>query len=248
MLQQIKKFIIVGLSATILMGAQAQAVTPSPQMIEQFKQLPKAEQQRLARQYGIDPNMLSGNQAQSQPIVNPDIVGNREVNAANSADKKANAELDFTEDTSKLKLRRFGYEMFAGEPSTFAPVSDVPVPGEYLVGPGDNIKVQLYGKENKEYDLVISRDGVIQFPELGPIPVMGLSFSELRDSLSQRIKQQMIGIESNITMGNCAQFVFLSRVMPINLALIQFQAYQLSPKRCLLLVVLTKLAHCVISN
>lgn len=115
MLQQIKKFIIVGLSATILMGAQAQAVTPSPQMIEQFKQLPKAEQQRLARQYGIDPNMLSGNQAQSQPIVNPDIVGNREVNAANSADKKANAELDFTEDTSKLKLRRFGYEMFAGE-------------------------------------------------------------------------------------------------------------------------------------
>lgn len=201
MLQQIKKFIIVGLSATILMGAQAQAVTPSPQMIEQFKQLPKAEQQRLARQYGIDPNMLSGNQAQSQPIVNPDIVGNREVNAANSADKKANAELDFTEDTSKLKLRRFGYEMFAGEPSTFAPVSDVPVPGEYLVGPGDNIKVQLYGKENKEYDLVISRDGVIQFPELGPIPVMGLSFSELRDSLSQRIKQQMIGIESNITMG-----------------------------------------------
>lgn len=209
MLQQIKKFIIVGLSATILMGAQAQAVTPSPQMIEQFKQLPKAEQQRLARQYGIDPNMLSGNQAQSQQLANPEVVTSREINGnsnfnnnANSNDaQKAKAELKFTEDSSKLELRRFGYEMFAGEPSTFAPVSDVPVPGEYLVGPGDNIKVQLYGKENKEYDLVISRDGVIQFPELGPIPVMGLSFSELRDSLSQRIKQQMIGIESNITMG-----------------------------------------------
>ena len=209
MLQQIKKFIIVGLSATILMGAQAQAVTPSPQMIEQFKQLPKAEQQRLARQYGIDPNMLSGNQAQSQQLANPEVVTSRDINGnnnfnnnANSNDaQKAKAELKFTEDSSKLELRRFGYEMFAGEPSTFAPVSDVPVPGEYLVGPGDNIKVQLYGKENKEYDLVISRDGVIQFPELGPIPVMGLSFSELRDSLSQRIKQQMIGIESNITMG-----------------------------------------------
>ena len=203
MLQQIKKFIIVGLSATVLMGTQAQALTPSPQMIEQFKQLPKAEQQRLARQYGIDPNMLSGSQSQPQ-IANPQVVSEREmqperINTAN--DKKEKAELDFSVDSSNLKLRRFGYEMFAGEPSTFAPVSDVPVPGEYLVGPGDNIKVQLYGKENKEYDLVINREGVIQFPELGPIPVNGLTFSELRETLSQRIQQQMIGIESNITMG-----------------------------------------------
>ncbi|MGL5360750.1 MAG: SLBB domain-containing protein, partial [Shewanella sp.] len=216
MLQQVKKYIkaapraviFAGLSAAILMGAQAQAVTPSPQMIEQFKQLPKAEQQRLARQYGIDPNMLSGSQSQSQPLDNPQVVGSRDVNGngglKNSEerdDKKAKAELDFTEESSKLKLRRFGYDMFAGEPSTFAPVSDVPVPGEYLVGPGDSIKVQLYGKENKAFDLVINREGVIQFPELGPISVMGLTFSELRDSLSQRIAQQMIGIESNITMG-----------------------------------------------
>ncbi|MGL5392174.1 MAG: SLBB domain-containing protein, partial [Shewanella sp.] len=219
MLQQVKKYIkaapraviFAGLSAAILMGAQAQAVTPSPQMIEQFKQLPKAEQQRLARQYGIDPNMLSGSQSQSQPLDNPQVVGSRDVNgngglknSKNSEerdDKKAKAELDFTEESSKLKLRRFGYDMFAGEPSTFAPVSDVPVPGEYLVGPGDSIKVQLYGKENKAFDLVINREGVIQFPELGPISVMGLTFSELRDSLSQRIAQQMIGIESNITMG-----------------------------------------------
>ncbi|PIW59842.1 SLBB domain-containing protein [Shewanella sp. CG12_big_fil_rev_8_21_14_0_65_47_15] len=209
MLQQVKKYIkavpraviLVGMSATILMGAQAQAVTPSPQMIEQFKQLPKAEQQRLARQYGIDPSIISGSQTQQQ-IVNPQVVTARDVApVTTTAEQKEKADLDFSVDSSSLKLRRFGYEMFAGEPSTFAPVSDVPVPGEYLVGPGDNIKVQLYGKENKEYDLVINREGVIQFPDLGPIPVMGLSFSELRDTLSQRIQQQMIGIESNITMG-----------------------------------------------
>lgn len=205
MLLQIKKFIIVGLSAAILMftQVQAQALTPSPQMIEQFKQLPKSEQQRLAKQYGIDLNLLSGSQTQSQ-ILNPQVISPREVRSEllNSTDeKRERAELDFSIDSSNLTLQRFGYEMFAGEPSTFAPVSDVPVPGEYLVGPGDNIKVQLYGKENKEYDLVINREGVIQFPELGPIPVSGLTFSGLRETLSQRIKQQMIGIESNITMG-----------------------------------------------
>lgn len=205
MLQQVKKFIIIGLSATILMGVQAQAVTPSPQMIEQFKQLPKAEQQRLAKQYGIDPNMISGKQTQQQ-VENPQVVTSRDMESMNTTadrdrEQREKEELDFSSNSSNLKLRRFGYEMFSGEPSTFAPVSDVPVPGEYLVGPGDNIKVQLYGKENKEYDLVINREGVIQFPELGPISVMGLNFSELRDTLSQRIQQQMIGIESNITMG-----------------------------------------------
>ncbi|MCH1931731.1 SLBB domain-containing protein [Shewanella sp. A25] len=201
MLQQFKKFILVGLYSTLLIGAPAKAVTPSPQMIEQFKQLPKSEQQRIARQYGIDPAMISGQQTQTQ-VDNPQVVNARDVDTAVSqAQRQEKAALDFSTDTDNLTLRRFGYEMFAGEPSTFAPVSDVPVPGEYLVGPGDNIKVQLYGKENKEYDLVINRDGVIQFPELGPIPVMGLSFSELRETLSQRIAQQMIGIESNITMG-----------------------------------------------
>lgn len=208
MLQQVKKIIIAGVSAAILMGAQAHAVTPSPQMIEQFKQLPKSEQQRLAKQYGIDPSMLSGTQAQPT-VTNPQVVSSRDINsssdtadtASDKDNKKSKAELDFSEDSNALKLKRFGYEMFAGEPSTFAPVSDVPVPSEYLVGPGDSIKVQLYGKENKEFDLTINREGVIQFPELGPISVVGLNFAELRDVLSQRVKEQMIGIESNITMG-----------------------------------------------
>ncbi|EDQ01581.1 SLBB domain-containing protein, partial [Shewanella benthica] len=117
----------------------------------------------------------------------------------NGEDKKAR--LDFNEDNAKTELKRFGYDLFRGEPTTFAPVSDIPIPSEYMVGPGDNIKVQLYGKENKQYDLVINREGVIQFPQLGPINVAGLNFAELKKQLTTRIKHQMIGIESNITMG-----------------------------------------------
>ncbi|PJC02366.1 MAG: hypothetical protein CO071_03500, partial [Gallionellales bacterium CG_4_9_14_0_8_um_filter_59_50] len=46
-------------------------------------------------------------------------------------------------------LRQYGYDLFASEPSSFAPVTDVPVPPEYVLGPGDEIKVQLFGKDNK---------------------------------------------------------------------------------------------------
>lgn len=54
------KILIAGVSALVLLSSQVQAITPSPQMIEQFMTLPKAEQERLAQQYGIDPSMLSG--------------------------------------------------------------------------------------------------------------------------------------------------------------------------------------------
>ncbi|PKG57311.1 SLBB domain-containing protein [Shewanella sp. GutDb-MelDb] len=205
MLHKTKKIIIAGASALLLLSGQVQAAMPSPQMIEQFKTLPASEQQRLAKQYGISPSMLGGSAATQQQLESPQLVnprgdgrskGNR---AADEEDK--NKELTFEDEAAKNELKRFGYDLFAGEPTTFAPVSDVPVPSEYLVGPGDNIKVQLYGKDNKEYDLVINREGVIQFPELGPITVTGLNFSQLRKTLSQRIKKQMIGIQSNITMG-----------------------------------------------
>ena len=42
-------------------------------------------------------------------------------------------------------LKPFGYDLFSGVPSTFAPATDVPVPAEYVVGPGDKIQVQLIG-------------------------------------------------------------------------------------------------------
>ncbi|BDM65200.1 sugar transporter [Shewanella sp. NFH-SH190041] len=207
MLHKTKKLFITGLCVLATLTGYAQAFTPSPQMIEQFKQLPHAEQERIARQYGIDLNMLGDNASTSQKLESPQVVTPR-VDELKDNDKKVSVELNSTsalkhakDSDDKKPLRRFGIELFAGSPTTFAPVSDVPVPSEYIVGPGDNIKIQLYGKENENYTLLVGRDGSIQFPELGPIPVAGMSFSELRTSLSKQISHQMLGVDSNITMG-----------------------------------------------
>jgi polysaccharide export outer membrane protein len=200
-LHKTKNVLLAGLSAFIILTTQAHAVTPTPQMIEQFKQLPKSEQERVARQYGLDPSMLSGSANSSVSVTNPTVVEPRQNHSSQQPESEKKNEYDFKQDSDKNELKRFGYEMFAGEPTTFAPVTDVPVPSDYMVGPGDVIKVQLYGKESNEYSLTINRDGTVQIPDLGPVSVAGLSFSDLRQVLSKRIKQQMIGIESNITMG-----------------------------------------------
>ena len=73
-------------------------------------------------------------------------------------------------------LKPFGYDLFEGEPITFAPVSDIQVPVDYIVGPGDTLVIQLYGNEPQTYELTVERDGRINFPKLGPIMVSGMTF------------------------------------------------------------------------
>ena len=81
--------------------------------------------------------------------------------------------------TGVAGLKPFGYDLFKDAPSTFAPVTDVPVPSDYIVGPGDQLNVQLFGSQNRNLRLVVGRDGRISFPELGPINVGGRTFERV---------------------------------------------------------------------
>ena len=99
-------------------------------------------------------------------------------------------------------LRPFGYELFSGIPTTFAPVTDIPVPSEYVVGPGDRLEVQLIGNTRARHSLVVNRDGRIMFPELGPITVAGLRFEEARERIETRVSEQMIGTQATVSIGD----------------------------------------------
>ncbi len=98
-------------------------------------------------------------------------------------------------------LTPFGYELFAKAPRTLAPATDIPVPGDYVIGPGDVVMVQLFGKESAEYELTVTRDGNILFPGIGPIPVTGLKFSQLESRLQERVQRQLIGMKAAVTLG-----------------------------------------------
>jgi polysaccharide biosynthesis/export protein len=98
-------------------------------------------------------------------------------------------------------LKHFGYDLFKDSASTFAPFTDVPVPADYIVGPGDNLNVQLFGSQNRNLRLVVGRDGRISFPELGPISVGGQTFDRVAENLEQRVAKQMIGVRASVTMG-----------------------------------------------
>jgi protein involved in polysaccharide export with SLBB domain len=98
-------------------------------------------------------------------------------------------------------LEPFGYDLFDDVPSTFAPATDIPVPVDYVIGPGDTVNVQLFGNQNEQHFLTVTREGVINFPEIGPLIVSGLTFTDLRNTINERVTEQMIGVRASTTLG-----------------------------------------------
>jgi protein involved in polysaccharide export with SLBB domain len=100
-------------------------------------------------------------------------------------------------------LKPFGYDIFGKKPpSTFAPDTNVPVPSDYTIGPGDELDIQLYGNQNRTLKLIVGRDGTINIPEIGPINVQGQHFLSVKSSLEARVEGQLIGTRASVSMGD----------------------------------------------
>ncbi|AEE22074.1 SLBB domain-containing protein [Paraglaciecola chathamensis] len=193
-------FQIIALLAFMFV-APVNAVTPSAQQIEQFKSMPKAQQEALARQMGIDLSDLNLSGGSNSSVeVQPESQVNRYVDdneiAARLAEQSANK-------NKTKELKPFGYDLFDSSTATasFAPPTNLPVPADYILGPGDTIRVQLFGKVSEQHSLQVNNEGVIEVPDLGPMNAAGLSYNEFKQQLTQRYSEQVIGVTPNISMG-----------------------------------------------
>lgn len=197
----LKQKLILALALLPAMAVYAQSITPA--QIEQFKSLPKAQQEALAQQYGVDLSQLTGSSGQSRPeqpeqeVVKP--LQESEAKKREAEQKQAQRDEAFAEKNNGLEP--FGYDLFAGSPTTFAPVTEIPVPAEYTMGPGDVLSVQLWGNQNQQLELPVSRDGTIDFPERGPVSVAGLTFQQARDHIIQLVSEQYIGVKAAVSLG-----------------------------------------------
>ena len=192
------------LLATILaLPALATAQSISPSQIEQFKNMPRSQQEALAGQYGVDLDSITGsNSTQNQRPQNINVVEPVRTTPDEEQQKaQEEAEKDQEQDRRNGGLKPYGYDLFAGSPTTFAPVTEIPIPNNYTLGPGDVLRVQLWGKENQQLELPISRDGTISFPQSGPQVVAGLSFDEARQQIKKRVSEQYIGVQASVTLG-----------------------------------------------
>ena len=90
-------------------------------------------------------------------------------------------------DSTGTQLPIFGASLFTNVPSTFAPVENIPVSPDYVIGPGDELRIQIYGQVNRQGSFTVDRTGNIAFPEVGTLHVAGVRY----DQLSAFIKGQL---------------------------------------------------------
>ncbi|MBA6233473.1 MULTISPECIES: SLBB domain-containing protein [unclassified Colwellia] len=201
MMNIIRYVIAASLLFTLSFNLYAQQV--SAQQIEQFKKLPKSQQQVLAKSMGVNLSaieaQLAGKNTQQGPVNTPIIP--RALNGDNTINQNED-ESDEQKNADNLfkKLPRFGLDVFANAPSTFSPVMDIAIPEGYILGTGDSVSVQVFGKENREMNLTVSREGELVFPTFGPIKVAGLTFSELKKFVVNKVKQKIIGVDVVVSL------------------------------------------------
>ncbi len=182
--------------------ALAQNISLTPEELAQLQSLSSAEREAL----------LGGQTVPAQAqVTDPIEVIPRATAAPNQDGIEENVQSRLGQETlaedvelqvTPAPLEQFGYNLFAGSPTTFAPATDIPVPTNYIMGPGDTVIVQLYGQENATYELVVTREGMLLFPEIGPIAVAGLNFDELRDQIDEIVTTQLIGQRASVTLGS----------------------------------------------
>ena len=210
-------FLLFVLVFVIPFDIDAQISGIPPAMLEQFRNMPPAEQRKLAQQYGINTRELGqladssnlsilgnpGDQTEPQDdqrLLQRLIIENK-FNERKNNTKNEELSIFEREYDDAMTLPRYGQFLFDDEVTTYAPVDNAPVPDNYRVGVGDSLNVLLYGTENNELELIVDRNGNINFPKLGNLSVAGMTFGEIREYLTRRVLEQMIGVNVNVSMG-----------------------------------------------
>ena len=98
-------------------------------------------------------------------------------------------------------LRQYGYSMFAANVSTFAPVDDIPVGPDYVLGPGDDLTINVWGAVDSTLVRTVDRNGRIVLPKVGDLRIWGLTFSQADRLIRDELARFFRGFQTSVTMG-----------------------------------------------
>ncbi len=107
----------------------------------------------------------------------------------------------FAEDATGRRLPVYGRQLFDEVPTTFAPVENVPVPADYVLGPGDQLLIRAWRKIELDSRVTVDRNGQINLPRVGTLTVAGLRYAQLEGFLRSAIGGLFKDFELNVALG-----------------------------------------------
>jgi protein involved in polysaccharide export with SLBB domain len=119
----------------------------------------------------------------------------------NDATRQPSEFQKFIADNTGKLLPIFGSEFFANTPSTFAPISNAPVPSDYPLGPGDELMIRGWGTIDIDYRATIDRNGTISIPTIGNVPLAGVKAGDAENVIRAAVGRLYKGVTVSVTFG-----------------------------------------------
>ena len=94
----------------------------------------------------------------------------------------------------------YGYNFFQYSPSTFSPSSSMPISSSYVLGPGDKLEISYFGNYKEKSTGFISNEGVLILPLLGPVNLLGMTFSDADKLIKEKINSELVGTDVAINL------------------------------------------------
>ncbi len=107
----------------------------------------------------------------------------------------------FPSDILSAGLQQFGYDMFLKTTASFNPSATVPVGPDYIIGPGDQLTLTLWGTTEGIYTVTVSKEGNITLPKVGVVPVTGVRFGELEHTIRRHLSRYYANFNLSVAMG-----------------------------------------------
>ena len=95
----------------------------------------------------------------------------------------------------------FGRDIFNNKSLTFEPVMNIATPQNYVLGPGDQLIIDVYGDTQRSDQLTVSPDGDVTVPDYGPVHVAGLSVAAAQKKVCSHLGTYYESSDIKVTVG-----------------------------------------------
>jgi hypothetical protein len=107
----------------------------------------------------------------------------------------------YVKDVTGQELCRFGHQLGSDLSSFFEPPPLSMVPDDYVLGPGDEVYVRLWGSVEQDIALVIDRSGQIVIPRVGPVKLAGVRYSEASNVIRAQVRKLFTDFNASVSLG-----------------------------------------------
>ena len=127
--------------------------------------------------------------------------------AGTANETKNEADVEYAEVKGDIKQAKssvsdiknvFGRNIFNNRLLTFEPNMNIATPQNYVLGPGDQLIIDIYGASQKSQQLQVSPEGKVTIPGYGPVKVSGMTVaaaqSHIRSTLGSRYSSSQLSL------------------------------------------------------